>query len=134
MLVDIVNRDFIAKLLEKCPSYFICKVCYKQYKMLTKCENHIQSHLGVKPYECHSCKRRYLKKSILNEHYCIDRGGKLHKCKLCDSSYRHKKNFKKRAESSMQVICVKYSTKRFHYSFTIGHILVQRMLLRNQLF
>jgi hypothetical protein len=32
VLVDIVNREFIAQHLEKCSSGFICKVCNKQYK------------------------------------------------------------------------------------------------------
>jgi len=120
VLVEIANKDLIAQHLEKCPSGFSCKFCNKQYKILTKCENHIQSHLGVKPYECQICKRRYLKRRTLNEHYCFHRGGNLYKCKLCDRSYCHRKKLRNRAESheefNARCLC-EICQKTFHLQF-----------------
>jgi uncharacterized C2H2 Zn-finger protein len=120
---------------ERCPSGYICKLCNKQYKILNKCEFHIQSHLGVRPYECQLCKRRYLKMRILNEQYFSSHmGEKLYKCKLCDSSYRHRKNFKKHAETHEELrssylcdVCKKKFNFQFDYWKHVSstHIIVK---------
>jgi len=138
VLVEIANKDLIAQHLETCPSGFVCTFCNKQYKILTKCEIHIRSHLGVKPFECQICKRTYLKRRILNEHYSIHRGEKLYKCKLCDSSYRHRKNFKNHAERheefNSSYLC-EICHKNFHVQFdywshvTAKHIIVDSNIL-----
>jgi len=138
VLVEISNKDLIAQHLEKCPSGFLCKVCNKQYKILTKCESHIQSHLGVKPYECQICKRRYLKRRILNEHYSLHRGEKLYKCKLCDRSYRHRKKLRNHAESheefNARYVC-EICQKTFHFQYkywkhiSSTHIIVNSEML-----
>jgi len=45
------NKDSIAQYWERCPSDFMFEICNKQYKILKKCEIHVQIHLGVYPYE-----------------------------------------------------------------------------------
>jgi hypothetical protein len=123
VVVEVVkaNKDSIAKHWEKCPSGFKCKFCNKIYKRLSKCENHVRIHLGVKPYECRICKRRYHKKRLLNEHYCYHAGKKLYQCKECDKSFRYRKNFKVHAESHVAKSSSRYLCeicfKKFHSQF-----------------
>ena len=131
------NKDSIAQHWERCPSGFVCKFCNKQYKILNKCENHIQLHLGVKPYGCQICKRRYLKKRTLNEHYSSHMGEKLYKCKICDSSYRHRKNFKKHAESHEEFnstyLC-EFCAKKFQLQFDYySHITSMHVIVESQM-
>ena len=115
------NKDSIAQYWERCPSGFMCKICNKQYKVLKKCEIHVQIHLHVYPHECQICKHRFLKRRKLNEHFFLrHRKENLYKCKLCDRSYHYRGNFKTHTEGheefSSIYICG-MCKKEFHFQF-----------------
>ena len=132
-----VNKESVAQHWERCPSGFICKLCNKPYKRLNRCENHIQIHLGVKPYECQICKRRYHKRRMLNEHYSFHAGIKLYQCKKCEKSFRYKNNFKSHAKSHVEELNSSYlceiCNKNFQLQFdywshkTSKHIMESQM-------
>jgi uncharacterized C2H2 Zn-finger protein len=145
LIVEIVtaNKESGAQHWERCPSGFICKFCNKQYKRLNKCENHIQIHLGVKPYVCQICKRGYHKRRTLNQHYSFHLGENLYQCKKCDKSYRYRKNFKSHAESHGEELNSSYMceicNKKFQLQFdywshkTSQHVIVELQMAEAEL-
>lgn len=145
LVVEIVkaNKESVAQHWERCPSGFTCKFCNKQYKRLNKCEDHIQIHLGVKPYGCQICRRRYHKRRTLNQHYSIHMGEKLYQCKKCDKSYHYRKNFKSHAESHEEELNSSYlceiCNKKFRLQFdywshkTSKHIIVEAQMAEAEL-
>jgi hypothetical protein len=127
------NMDSIAQYWERCPSGFMCKICNKQYKILKKCEIHVQIHLGVYPYECQICKHRFLKRRKLNEHFFYATGRKI-----CTSvNYVTvriiiggiSRLIQRVMKSSTQFMCVEYAKRNVICSSNIGNILFDHITL-----
>ena len=70
------NKDSIAQYREMFPLVFMCKICNKHYKVLKKCEIHVQIHLHFYPCESQVCKHRFLKRRKLNELFFAPQEGK----------------------------------------------------------
>ncbi|PSN50665.1 hypothetical protein C0J52_09315 [Blattella germanica] len=101
-VVEVVkaNKGSLAQHWEKCESGYMCKECKKSYKKLIKCENHIRTHLGIKPYECSVCNKKFSKRRFLNEHLFNHTGEKLYQCKECPKYFRYRKNLKVHLETT----------------------------------
>ena len=59
--------------------------------------HHINSHLGIKPYKCQLCSKKFTQKSHLNTHTRVHSGAKPFICHRCGKRFAIKSNFKKHA-------------------------------------
>ena len=72
-----------------------CDKCMKQFRIKRDFLNHINSHLGIKPFSCSMCQKSFTQKSHLNTHVGIHLGLKKHICYKCGRSFNVKSNLKK---------------------------------------
>eukprot|EP00088_Acartia_fossae_P050057 TRINITY_DN557_c0_g1_i1.p1 TRINITY_DN557_c0_g1~~TRINITY_DN557_c0_g1_i1.p1 ORF type:complete len:695 (-),score=102.65 TRINITY_DN557_c0_g1_i1:50-2134(-) len=72
-----------------------CDKCMKQFRIKRDFLNHINSHLGIKPFSCTLCQKSFTQKSHLNTHVDIHLGLKKHVCYKCGRSFNVKSNLKK---------------------------------------
>ncbi|CEP13104.1 hypothetical protein [Parasitella parasitica] len=64
--------------------------CERNGKIFTqrqKIMRHIQTHTGAKPYQCHTCKRRFSESSMLVQHMRTHTGERPFKCDQCQKEF-----------------------------------------------
>ncbi|KAJ8927824.1 hypothetical protein NQ314_019706 [Rhamnusium bicolor] len=85
-----INDAFIAikyldngKIGEK-KKVYSCKLCGKNYQVLSKIQIHTNMHTGVKPYKCDVCDKQFTHPSSFRYHISSHIVDKPFKCKFCD--------------------------------------------------
>lgn len=48
---------------------FVCRICGKKYTRKDQLEYHIRKHTGNKPFHCHVCGKSFPFQAILNQHF-----------------------------------------------------------------
>ncbi|XP_039262536.2 uncharacterized protein LOC120338691 [Styela clava] len=65
-----------------------CKKCGKIFSVRTSLEQHLKLFHGEsKPYECHQCKMKFIRKVDLNKHYLVHQVKAAHKCNVCGKKF-----------------------------------------------
>lgn len=90
------DKSFIAKRNRKAhfervhlrAKKFNCTICVKKFYGKTELENHMQVHMGAKPYICNECGMQFRSSSKIHAHRKSVHGGKLpHQCDICQEQF-----------------------------------------------
>lgn len=89
-------REHVQQVHLKKPGEFMCHLCPKSFTRSTRLEGHLNTHYGIKPYTCKSCRTAYFAKSTLIEHQKKCEGGMIvrYKCQLCSDKFGSQKELK----------------------------------------
>uniref|UniRef100_A0A4W4H5E2 C2H2-type domain-containing protein n=1 Tax=Electrophorus electricus TaxID=8005 RepID=A0A4W4H5E2_ELEEL len=74
-----------------CPS---CQKRFKNFKRISKYEQHVRTHTGEKPYICQECERSFAQASHLKSHMRIHTGEKPFMCEQCGKCFNHNVSLK----------------------------------------
>ncbi|XP_023333166.1 zinc finger protein 2 homolog isoform X2 [Eurytemora carolleeae] len=93
--------EFILPKRKKTPhqrTIYQCDKCQKQFGLKRNFMHHINSHLGIKPYACTQCDKRFVQRCHMNTHMKILHSGlKPYICHKCGKSFAVSSNLKKHA-------------------------------------
>ncbi|XP_076076356.1 uncharacterized protein LOC143047233 isoform X1 [Mytilus galloprovincialis] len=82
---------------------FDCTQCLEVYRQEKQLEQHMRSHLGIKPYKCEICNKHFTQTSSLNLHLKIHTGEKKFSCEICDKLFRTKHGLRKHSLTHTRV-------------------------------
>ncbi|CAC5403141.1 KRAB [Mytilus coruscus] len=82
---------------------FGCNQCLEVYRQEKQFEQHMRSHLGIKPYKCEICNKHFTQTSSLNLHLKIHTGEKKFSCDICDKLFRTKHGLRKHSLTHTRV-------------------------------
>ena len=105
-----------------------CDKCQKQFGLKRNFMHHINSHLGIKPYACSICDKRFVQTSHLNTHMKILHTGlKPYICHKCGKSFAVSSNLKKHAaiHGREEVTQIMTKKNRFIYHYLHIHICME---------
>lgn len=65
-----------------------CGFCGKGFRKHEYLREHMNLHLGERPYECSICGQAFVYRSNFNRHKLVHKDVKPHKCPVCEKSFR----------------------------------------------
>ncbi|XP_074658746.1 uncharacterized protein LOC141911651 [Tubulanus polymorphus] len=83
-------RDHMVSVHGRAMSKWQCMVCNRLFSSSTKLQNHVNTHMNMKPYECSMCDKAFNDPSNLRMHLKIHTGDKRFKCNVCDKRFTQK--------------------------------------------
>lgn len=66
---------------------FECLLCVKRFTLRNSLRKHLYIHSGVKPFQCDICYRTFNRRSNLTKHTRTHTGEKLYKCEVCGRKF-----------------------------------------------
>lgn len=68
--------------------FFPCPLCSKAFTRMKMLQSHLKWHKNEKPFTCHLCPARFVRKDVRDKHVIVVHAGeKAHKCPLCQKSF-----------------------------------------------
>ncbi|XP_057665852.1 zinc finger protein draculin-like [Diorhabda carinulata] len=65
-----------------------CHICHKVQQSLGVLEEHVNKHLGLKPYKCEECDKCFASKNHLSLHKRCHNTSEIYKCAKCGKEFR----------------------------------------------
>ena len=93
-----------------------CKICSKKYKTKESFKYHMFRHSGKKMHCCSICKKRFYTKQLLTSHIAVHSGSKAHACNVCGSAFSHKSNLTTHLKKHSQIKMERDSQKLYFCS------------------
>lgn len=110
--------DYNEKKKEKIGKKCVFENCNKSFPCDAKLQDHINSHLGIKPYECLICHKSYFSKKLLWAHNQIHNSCPT-KCPNCNKVLLMKGNLSRHLKACSNSykckVCSKSYKKKFYY-------------------
>jgi len=92
--------------------------CDKSFTCNSRLQDHMNAHLGLRPFECNICQKNFYSKKLLSTHNQSHSGDPV-KCPQCDASIAIKGNLKRHMKTCLKVyvceLCGKKYKKKFYY-------------------
>ncbi|XP_053407625.1 zinc finger protein 14-like [Mercenaria mercenaria] len=115
-------REHVRQVHLKKPGEFMCHLCPKSYTRATRLEGHLNSHYGIKPYSCKSCRTPFHGKSTLIEHQKKCEGGVTvrFKCQFCLEYFGSQTELKQhRMQEHANVFCFAPCGKKIRWKSSL---------------
>ena len=81
------SEEIIMPKRRKFGSGKVCLICDRKFTRSSHLRDHMHSHTGERPYQCHICEYNTNFKSGLNKHLRIHTGIKPYSCAFCERTY-----------------------------------------------
>lgn len=92
--------------------------CDKSFTCNSRLQDHMNAHLGLRPFECNICQKNFYSKKLLLAHN-ESHSRSPAKCPQCNASIAAKTNIKRHMNSCLKVyvceLCGKKYRKKFYY-------------------
>ncbi|KAA0202465.1 hypothetical protein HAZT_HAZT002315 [Hyalella azteca] len=75
--------------------HFTCSFCYVTYKSLSNWRRHQLVHLGLVPFECKRCGKRFTRRYELLQHERVHTGEKPYTCPQCAKTFANESNLRR---------------------------------------
>ncbi len=85
------RKKFFVRMLS---NVFRCGICQKILKRKRDLVDHLNTHIGRKPYKCDTCQKCFATKSNKSSHEELHLG-RIYTCTQCDQKFKSKKSAKR---------------------------------------